>query len=80
MSESRLASDRVTATVEIRPQAIVHAKHAALVVRLALPSDLRGMAIASPPILFAPSNCISRILRVGRAPVSLITFIKTWVP
>ena len=66
--------------VEILPQAMVHAKHAAFVVRLALPSLSRGSSIASPEISPASSNWTSCILRVGIAPISLMTFIKTCVP
>ncbi len=66
--------------VEMRPQAMVQAKQPALVVRLGLPSLLRGSCMASAEILCAPSNCTSRMLRVGIAPTSLITFISTWVP
>ncbi len=58
---------------------MVQAKQAALVTRFALPSG-RLAAIASAEILFAPSNWLSRWLRVGRAPTSLMTFINTWVP
>ncbi len=66
--------------VEMRPQAMVQPKQPALVVRLGLPSLLRGSCMASPETLLAPSNCTSCMLRVGSAPISLITFISTWVP
>ncbi len=62
---------------EMRPQAIVQPKQAWLVTRLALPSVLRGSRIASADMSRAPSNWTSRWLRVGSAPISLITFIKT---
>ena len=65
--------------VEMRPQAMVQAKQAALVCRFGVPS-LRGSCMASAEILWAPSNCTSRMLRVGMAPTSLMTFISTWVP
>ena len=65
---------------EIRPQAMVQPKHAALVTRFAWPSLSRFSAIASAEILCAPSNFTSRMLRVGIAPISLMTFISTWVP
>ena len=66
--------------VEMRPQAMVHPKQAALVVRLGLPSLLRGWCMASPETSPAPSNWTSCMLRVGSAPISLMTFIRTWVP
>ena len=37
-------------------------------------------AMASAEMSFAPSNCTSRWLRVGKAPTSLMTFISTCVP
>ena len=64
----------------MRPQAIVQPKQAWLVTSCALPSLFRGVAIASAEMSFAPSNWLSRWLRVGSAPISLITFISTWVP
>ncbi len=70
----------VWSMAEIRPQAMVQPKQAALVMRWALPSLARGSCMASAEILPASSNCTSRWLRVGRAPISLITFISTWVP
>ena len=65
---------------EMRPQAIVQPKQAALVTRCVLPSDSRFSCMASAEIFEASSNCTSRWLRVGSAPISLITFISTWVP
>ena len=59
---------------------MVQAKHALLVIRLDLPSDTRFSCIASPEMACAPSNWTPWWLRVGSAPVSLTTFIKTWVP
>ena len=44
------------------------------------PSLARGMAMASALMSFAPSKATSRWLRVGSAPISLMTFISTWVP
>jgi hypothetical protein len=70
----------VSSILEIRPQAIVQPKHAWLVTSWLLPSVGRFSAIASAEMRLAPSNCESRWLRVGSAPVSLITFISTWVP
>ena len=64
----------------MRPHAIVQPKQAWLVTSCALPSVLRGVAIASAEMSFAPSNWTSRWLRVGSAPTSLMTFIRTWVP
>ncbi|MCY1369212.1 hypothetical protein D9M69_562370 [compost metagenome] len=64
----------------MRPQAMVQPKQAWLVTRCFLPSLSRGVAMASAEMSFAPSNCTSRWLRVGSAPISLITFISTWVP
>ena len=66
--------------MEIRPQAMVQLKQAPLVVRLGLPSLARGSAMASAEIFCAPSKPTSRILRAGRPPTPLITFINTWVP
>ena len=40
----------------------------------------RFSCMASAEILPASSNWTSRWLRVGRAPISLMTFISTWVP
>ncbi len=64
----------------MRPQAIVQPKQAWLFTRLGLPSVFLGVCMASAEMSFAPSNCTSRWLRVGRAPISLITFIRTCVP
>ena len=64
----------------MRPQAMVQPKQAWLVTNCALPSLLRGAAMASAPMSLAPSNWMSRWLRVGSAPISLMTFISTWVP
>ena len=64
----------------MRPQAIVQPKQAWLVTSCDLPSVGRFSAIASAPIRLAPSNCESRWFRVGSEPVSLMTFIRTWVP
>ena len=64
----------------MRPHAMVQPKQAALVTRFAWPSLSRFSAIASAEILCAPSNFTSRMLRVGIAPISLMTFISTWVP
>jgi hypothetical protein len=64
----------------MRPQAMVQPKQAWLVTSCFLPSVARGVAMASAEMSFAPSNCTSRWLRVGSAPISLITFISTWVP
>jgi hypothetical protein len=64
----------------MRPQAIVQPKQAWFVTSCFLPSVARGVAIASAEMSFAPSNWMSLWLRVGRAPISLITFISTWVP
>jgi len=59
---------------------MVQPKQAWLLTRLALPSVLRGSRIASAEMSFAPSNWTSRWLRVGSAPMVLMTFISTWVP
>ena len=64
----------------MRPHAIVQPKQAWLVTSCFLPSLSRGVAIASAPMSLAPSNWLSRWLRVGSAPSSLITLISTWVP
>jgi hypothetical protein len=64
----------------MRPQAMVQPKQAWLVTSGFLPSVARGVAIASAEMSFAPSNWLSRWLRVGSAPISLMTFISTWVP
>jgi hypothetical protein len=70
----------VSSMREIRPQAMVHPKQAALATRCVLPSVSRFSCMASPEILLASSSCTSRWLRVGRAPNSLITFISACVP
>ena len=64
----------------MRPQAMVQPKQAWLVISCALPSVSRGVAMASAEMSLALSNCTSWWLRVGSAPISLITFISTWVP
>ena len=66
--------------VWMRPQAMVQPKQAWLVTSGFLPSVLRGVAMASAEMSFAPSNCTSRWLRVGSAPTSLMMFISTCVP
>ena len=70
----------VSSILAMRPQAMVQPKQAALVTSWGLPSEGGGSCMASPEILPATSNWTSRWLRVGRAPISLITFIRTWVP
>ncbi|MDT4867768.1 hypothetical protein FQZ97_1026980 [compost metagenome] len=64
----------------MRPHAMVQPKQAWLVTRCFLPSLSRGVTMASAEMSFAPSNCTSRWLRVGSAPISLITFMSTCVP
>ena len=64
----------------MRPQAMVQPKQAWLVTRFGLFSLPRGSCIASPEMWLAPSNWTSWALLVGRAPISLMTFISTWVP
>jgi hypothetical protein len=64
----------------MRPQAMVQPKQAWLVTRWLLAVGGRGLCMASAECLARPSNCTSRWLRVGSAPISLITFISTWVP